>query len=263
MKEKKKEETRIFKILDSKSVEDFISSMDFSKLGGLIPAIAQDYLSNEVLMLAFMDKEALMMTMDTGYAHYFSRSRQKIWKKGETSGHTQEVADIFFDCDMDSILLKIKQKGPACHTGRISCFYSRLDFERAAKKNLSKINEQGDIKTQGESENLAELYYSLKIFYDIVASRKDADPDKSYVSQLLRGGPEKIGKKLLEESLEVILSAKEGGGVEKIVYEAADLLFFYTVMLVYSGIDYSNVILELKRREGISGLDEKNTRPPK
>lgn len=260
MKEENKEEITVFKIYDKKSARDFTSKMDFSKLGGLVPAIAQDYLSNEVLMLAFMNQEALIATIDTGYAHYFSRSRQKLWKKGETSGHIQEVTGIFFDCDMDSILLKIKQTGPSCHTGRGSCFYSKVDYQNAAERNSSEIYEKGKASTAEDNKNSPDLYYSLKNLYDTAASRKGADPEKSYVSRLLSGGPEKIGKKLLEECLEVILSVKEGESRGKIIYEAADLLFFYTVMLVCSGVDYAEVITELKRREGLSGLDEKNAR---
>ncbi len=242
-------------VFDGNSLGLFLKKIDFSKFNGLIPAVAQDYFSKEILMLAFMNEEALKKTVETGYAHYFSRSRNKLWKKGETSGHTQHIKEIFFDCDNDSILLKVIQKGPACHTGHKTCFYSKINnrlFVNSGNINESEINN----KNTGVGE---EKFYSLKLLYDFIASRKGSDPQKSYVAKLLKGGPEKIGKKLQEESLEVILSAIEGDR-DKLIYECADLMFFYIVMLIYSDIDFFNVIDELKRREGVSGLDEKRAR---
>ena len=238
----------IVDVFDEETAESFLKKIDFSKLGGLIPAVAQDYFSKEVLMLAFMNEEALRKTLETGYAHYFSRSRKNLWKKGETSGHTQEIKEIFFDCDNDSILVKVVQKGPACHTGYSSCFYSKLNNRLAP-----------EVKNANGPED-KELFYSLKLLYDLLTGRKGADPEKSYTAKLLKAGPEKIGKKLQEESLEVVLSVISGADRDKIIYEAADLMFFYIVMLVYSGIDFSEVIKELKKREGISGLDEKKSR---
>ena len=234
-------------VFDENTLGLFLKKIDFAKLNGLIPAVAQDYFSKEILMLAFMNEEALKKTVETGYAHYFSRSRNKLWKKGETSGHTQRIKEIFFDCDSDSVLLKVIQKGPACHTGHKTCFYSKINNRLPASDN------------SGINESETERFYSLKLLYDLISGRKDSDPEKSYVAKLLKGGPEKIGKKLQEESLEVILSAIEGDR-DKLIYECADLMFFYIVMLIYSDIDFFNVIDELKRREGISGLDEKRTR---
>ncbi|MHB1545495.1 MAG: bifunctional phosphoribosyl-AMP cyclohydrolase/phosphoribosyl-ATP diphosphatase HisIE [bacterium] len=228
-------------------IELFLKKIDFSKLNGLIPAVAQDYFSKEILMLAFMNEEALKKTVETGYAHYFSRSRKKLWKKGETSGHTQQIKEIFFDCDNDSILLKVEQKGPACHTGHRTCFYSKLNNRLPV--NLENKNTYDD----------KEIFYSLKLLYDLIKSRKGSDVEKSYSAKLLKEGPEKIGKKLQEETLEVILSVIENDKDKKI-YEFADLMFFYIIMLVYADIDFSEVIYELKRREGVSGLDEKKNR---
>ncbi len=108
-------------------IEEFIDQLDFSKfgdLGELLPIVAQDYQSNEVLMLAYINKTALKKTLETGFAHYYSRSRQKVWQKGEESGHVQEVKGIFVDCDNDSLLMKVKQIGSACHKGYYSCFYT-------------------------------------------------------------------------------------------------------------------------------------------
>ena len=103
-----------------------ISKLKFDKNSGLIPAIAQDYLTKKVLMLAYMNKESLKLTLETGFVHYWSRSRQKLWKKGETSGNTQKIKKILIDCDWDTVLLLIEQKGPACHTGNETCFYNNL-----------------------------------------------------------------------------------------------------------------------------------------
>lgn len=237
-------------VFDEETLDLFVKKIDFSKLNGLIPAVAQDYFSKEILMLAFMNEEALRKTVRTGYAHYFSRSRNKLWKKGGTSGNVQEIKEIFFDCDDDSVLLKVKQTGPACHTGHKSCFYSKVNNGLAAANK----NPNG-IENGGNEDN----FYSLKLLFDLIKSRKDSDPEKSYVAKLLNAGPEKIGKKIQEEALEVILSAVKGDKAQ-IIYESADLIFFYMVMLVYSGIDFFPVIDELKRREGISGLDEKKSR---
>ena len=108
---------------------NILETIDFDKNDGIVPAIAQDANTNEVLMMAYMNKQSLELTLSTGFAHYFSRSKQKLWKKGETSGHTQEITDIMVDCDNDTILLKINQQGVACHTGRKSCFFKSIKNE--------------------------------------------------------------------------------------------------------------------------------------
>jgi phosphoribosyl-ATP pyrophosphohydrolase/phosphoribosyl-AMP cyclohydrolase len=106
-----------------------LNKVDFDKNDGIIPVIAQDNTTNEILMMAYMNKEALELTLSTSYAHYYSRSKKRLWKKGETSGHTQEVVDILIDCDNDTIVLKINQEGVACHTGRKSCFFTSIKNE--------------------------------------------------------------------------------------------------------------------------------------
>lgn len=103
--------------------------IDWEKQGGLLPAIAQDANTKQVLMLAYVNKEALRLTFETGYAHYYSRSRDQLWKKGETSGHLQKIVDVYLDCDGDTLLYIIEQTGPACHTGEISCFFTRLESD--------------------------------------------------------------------------------------------------------------------------------------
>ncbi|TFG01101.1 MAG: phosphoribosyl-AMP cyclohydrolase [Promethearchaeota archaeon] len=113
------------KQFSQKEIDNFIEIMDFSKIGsGLVPVVAQDFETNEILMLAFANEEAVRKSLKTGYAHYYSRSRQTLWKKGESSGHVQIIKHIIIDCDNDSILLKVEQKGGACHKGYYSCFYN-------------------------------------------------------------------------------------------------------------------------------------------
>jgi phosphoribosyl-AMP cyclohydrolase len=106
--------------------EDLLKKLDFKKGNGLIPVVAQDAESKEVLMMAYANEEALEKTLSTGYAHYWSRSRQKLWMKGETSGHTQKIKEVLTDCDYDTLLYVVDQKGPACHTGKDTCFYNKL-----------------------------------------------------------------------------------------------------------------------------------------
>jgi phosphoribosyl-AMP cyclohydrolase len=131
-------------------IDHFIEILDFSKLeSGLIPVIAQDHETNQVLMLAFTNKEAVRRSLQTGYAHYFSRSRQKLWKKGETSGHVQEIKSVIIDCDNDSILYKVRQIGAACHKGYYSCFYNEYD-EGEMKLIAKKIFDPDDV--YGESK---------------------------------------------------------------------------------------------------------------
>lgn len=263
------------------TINNFVKSIDFSKLNGLVPAVAQDYYSKEILMLAFMNKEALKKTIETGYAHYFSRSRNQLWKKGETSGHIQKVKDIFYDCDNDSILLKVVQTGVACHTGHKTCFYSKFtpfsDINKISNEkgeHAPDINKTSHIKEQ-TSDNYKDLnlnkdfnkdlavdeekFYSLKQIFNLIKSRKSSDPSKSYVAKLLNQDLEKIGKKLQEESLEVIIAGFKGNK-DDLIYEASDLIFFYMVLLVFFDIDLDDIINELKKREGISGIDEKNSR---
>ena len=219
--------------------------VNFSKNNGLVPVIVQDVDTNEVLMLAYMNEEALELTKKTGYAHYFSRSRNKIWKKGESSGNTQEVKDILIDCDNDTILLKVKQNGVACHTGRKSCFFTKLD-----------TNEVVIDKTQEIEYNFIDkLYHTL-------LERKTANPETSYVSSLYHKGENSILKKVVEEAGEFCFAIKDGDKKE-IIYEAADLAFHSLIALAYKDIHPEAILEELKRREGLSGIEEKKNRKKK
>jgi len=216
--------------------------INFSKNNGLVPVIVQDVDTNEVLMLAYMNEEALEKTLKTGYAHYFSRSRNKLWKKGESSGHTQEVKEILVDCDNDTILLKVKQNGVACHTGRKSCFFTKLDT--------------GEVVMDKEKE--IEYNFVDKLYHTLL-ERKQADPKTSYVASLYNKGENSILKKVVEEAGEFCFAIKDNDKKE-IIYEAADLAFHTLVALALKDIHPEAILEELKRREGISGIEEKKNR---
>ncbi|MDH4226331.1 MAG: bifunctional phosphoribosyl-AMP cyclohydrolase/phosphoribosyl-ATP diphosphatase HisIE [Deltaproteobacteria bacterium] len=218
---------------------------------GLIPAVAQDSDTGEVLMLAFMNKEALEKTLDTGLAHYYSRSRQKLWMKGETSGNTQKVEGVFYDCDSDSVLLRIKQKGVACHTGERSCFFRRLD-QGGKEFGVQK----GSAAPASGSEAV------ISGLYKVLLDRKNSSPDESYVASLYSKGFNKIAAKIHEESAELVHAGKKGGK-DEIVHEISDLWFHTMVLLGYKDIAIEDVFTELKRRFGTSGHDEKASRPIK
>ncbi len=211
----------------------------------LIPVIAQDYESGEVLMLAYMNREALELTLQSGLAHYFSRSKQRIWQKGESSGNIQKVKEAYIDCDNDTLLLKIEQVGgAACHTGRKSCFFTRLD--------------SGEIVSQPDATATAH-YGIIDKVYHVVQERKSADPSSSYVASLLHKGENSYLKKVVEEAGEFCFAVKDDDEGE-IVYEAADLAFHVLVALGAKNIDPDRIKQELARRFGLSGIEEKKMR---
>ena len=211
----------------------------------LIPAIVQEVDTNEVLMLGYMDKEALELTLSTKQAHYFSRSKQRIWKKGESSGHIQNVHQILIDCDEDSLILKVEQVGgSACHTGQKSCFYRNLESGKA-------------ISTPVSSE--ADMYSVIDILYHTIESRKNGDKESSYTASLFAKGENTILKKVAEEAAEFAYAVKDKN-VEEIIYEGADVVYHMLVALSYSDVNPDRIKSELKRRFGISGIEEKNSR---
>ena len=209
----------------------------------LIPAIAQDAENGEVLMLAYMNKEAYDLTLSTGYAHYFSRSRQRLWKKGESSGHTQEVKDLLIDCDADTIVLKIKQNGVACHTGRKSCFFTSVTQNRVI---LDK-----EVDTDA-------IYSTVDTLYHTILERKSSDAEKSWTKKLL-SDKELLLSKIREEAdeLSVAIDKEED---QQVIYEAADLLYHSLVGLGLREISPDRIRQELARRFGTSGIEEKNSR---
>jgi len=221
-----------------------LQKVDWKKINGLVPVISQDIMTNEVLMLAYMNKEALELTLKTKQAHYFSRSKQRIWKKGESSGHVQNVKNIILDCDNDTLLLKVEQIGVACHTGRKSCFFTDL--------------ESNDIISEIEV-NTAAAYGVVDTLYHVIKSKKDNNPKKSYTAKLLKGKQNTMLKKITEEASELTLAIKDDKQ-EEIIYEAADLVYHSLVALASKNINPDRIEQELTKRFNLSGLEEKNSR---
>jgi len=209
----------------------------------LLPAIAQDAQSGDVLMLAYMNKEALELTLKTGFAHYFSRSRQRMWKKGESSGHTQEIVDVLIDCDSDTILLKVNQEGVACHTGAKSCFFTSI-------KDNKRVLEQ-EVDTSA-------VYSVIDTLYHTILERKSDNSKKSWTKKLLND-KELLLSKIKEEADELCVAINEESD-NQVIYEAADLLYHSLVGLGYRDISPDRVKQELARRFGVSGIEEKESR---
>lgn len=277
---------------------------------GLIPAIAQDHQSGRILMMAWMNAEALQLTAQTQTAVYFSRSRAKLWHKGESSGHTQTVHDIRLDCDADVIVLSVTQAGGiACHTGRESCFYQRLDLsgqtpewetvDKVLKDPADIYHSDAAISTHQDNEadthditvddivvddnavdentsnndSQKENASILQQLDQVLAERKNADADSSYVASLYAKGLNKILEKVGEESTESIIAAKDFANCDEnkdkahyddarreLIYEVADVWFHTLVGLAWFDIESEAVLNELGRRFGLSGIDEKAAR---
>jgi len=210
----------------------------------LVPAIAQDAHSGDVLMLAYMNKEAYELTLSTGYAHYFSRSKQRIWKKGESSGHTQKVLDMLIDCDADTVLLKVEQHGVACHTGRKSCFFTSVTHE---KEVLDK-----EVDTDA-------IYGVVDTLYHTILERKNsADANTSWTKKLLNDKALLLSK--IREEADELATAVNNESDAQVIYEAADLLYHSLVGLALRDISPDRVKQELARRFGMSGIEEKSAR---
>jgi len=221
-----------------------IAALKFDEQG-LIPAVLQDWRDGTVLMVAYMNREALEKTLETGIAHFWSRSRQGLWEKGATSGNRQRVREVFVDCDQDTLLITVTPDGPACHTGERSCFFSRLsDLVASCEGGARTTDAQGGV---------------LDRVYETILARKRRPTAESYVASLFAAGQDTILKKVTEEAGEVLLASK-GQKREAIVHEAADLLFHTLVALGYHEIPPTELYQELARRFGRSGIHEKESR---
>ncbi len=209
----------------------WIEQLKFDKQG-LIPAIVQDYKSGEVLMMAYMNKEAVEKTIQTGKTHFWSRSRKKLWLKGETSGHFQMVKDIHVDCDEDCLLVAVKQVEAACHTNHYSCFYRKV-VDNALK--------ESETKSFNDAQILQDVY---KTIVDRVKNPKEG----SYTNYLFEKGIDKMLKKVGEETAEVIIAAKNRDEKE-VQYEVSDLLYHLMVVLVEQGITLEEIYQELEGRK--------------
>lgn len=241
---------------------------------GLIPAIAQDKDTGQILMMAWQNREALELTAKTGRGVYFSRSRGKLWHKGESSGHIQIVHEIRTDCDADVIILLITQVGGiACHTGRKSCFYQKLDVQTGQWQTIDVVIKDPSQIYQ-TTVQCPEKHSILAQLDTILTERKSADKDSSYVASLYHKGLNKILEKVGEEATESILAAKEFELTQKlghnadaqradVVYEMADLWFHSLVVMAYLDLSSDEILGELARRFGLSGIDEKNARTNK
>jgi len=196
---------------------------------GLVPAIVQHASSGEVLMLAYMNRDSLDRTIQSGETWFWSRSRQALWHKGATSGNRQQVLEILYDCDGDALLVRVKPLGPACHTGKPSCFFSRAF----------------------ESPQPTRSYHSvgsvLQQLSDTIADRRTNPRSGSYTAQLLREGETEILKKVGEEAIEVLLAATSENE-QRLVSELADLTYHVFVLLAEKGLSYQDVVQELDRR---------------
>jgi phosphoribosyl-ATP pyrophosphohydrolase/phosphoribosyl-AMP cyclohydrolase len=199
-----------------------VATVDFDKGGGLVPAIVQDADTGAVLMMAYMNREALERTLVQGRAVFFSRSKQRLWEKGETTGHTLDVLNVVADCDNDTLLVSARPRGPACHNGTLTCFG---DESRSAA---------GDIAFLAKLEA-------------VIGHRAAEKPDASYTAKLLAKGINKIAQKVGEEGVETALAGASESD-DKLVAESADLIFHLLVLLRARGLPLRNVVRELETR---------------
>tara|TARA_Y100001968_G_C19326964_1_gene702264 strand:- start:460 stop:1101 length:642 start_codon:yes stop_codon:yes gene_type:complete len=204
----------------------FIDNLNFNQ-NGLIPAIAQDWVDGSILMMAWMNKESLMKTLESGQVHYWSRSRNELWHKGETSGHFQKLKGIRVDCDSDTLLLSIEQVGSiACHKGKRSCFFKDL------------LTNQDCLHPP--SDACSELF-------KVIESRKKSPEEGSYTNSLLSGGDNEILKKIGEETAEFIMACKDKNS-SSVSNEAADIVFHLQVALAHQNVLWSDVLKVLIKR---------------
>jgi len=209
---------------------------------GLAPVVVQDRLTGEIRMVAYANAEALTQTLTTGQAHFYSRSRGKLWRKGEESGHALRVHEVWTDCDADTLLYLVDPVGPTCHTGRATCFFRTVGEDGAV----------ADAPTEHGRALFARLWADLE-------ARRDASAAKSYTRKLLDGGPEAVAAKVREEADE-LAHALTDESPERTVSEAADVVYHLLVGLLARGVTLRDVEAELARRHGVSGLDEKASR---
>lgn len=213
---------------------------------GLIPVVVQDIDSGEVLMLAYMNKDALRYTIEQGRACYYSRSRQELWIKGETSGNHQEVIDITFDCDKDTILLKVKQTGMACHEDFYSCFHYTLNKEDSITGRSETANNWSQIGEPNTKPELS-LGRTIELLTEVINKRNEERPEGAYTTYLFEKGIDKILKKVGEECSEVIIAAKNNSA-DEIRYESADLIYHLLVLLEERGVSIRDIAQELNAR---------------
>lgn len=200
---------------------------DFKKMNNMIPAIVQDIKTNQVLMMAYVNEEAYDKMLETKETYFYSRSRNELWHKGETSGHFQYIQGMYLDCDNDTLLIYVKQMGVACHTGSYSCFFNEV---------IPYMNEKN-------------IFHSL---YDLIEDRKVNPVEKSYTNYLLEKGVDKICKKVGEEASETIIAAKNNDK-DELIGEISDLFYHVFVLMSNQGITVEDIENKLKDRHKITG----------
>jgi phosphoribosyl-ATP pyrophosphohydrolase/phosphoribosyl-AMP cyclohydrolase len=211
---------------------------------GLVPAVLQDACNGAVLMVAWMNQEALRLTQETGQAHFWSRSRKTLWHKGATSGSFMNVREILVDCDADTLLMKVDPEGAACHTGERSCFYRELQPPCKSTWIRDTGESAGAAQPTDQPHDEGDI---LRELFAVILDRQANRPPDSYTAQLLDAGEDEILKKVGEEAMEVVLAAK-GQGDERLVSEIADLTYHLLVLLAARRLDLVDVQAELVKR---------------
>jgi len=214
--------------LSETETEDFVKKLDFGKARGLVPVVVQDASNDKVLMQAFMNEEALRLTLTSGRTHFWSRSRGRIWLKGEESGHYSLLQNAILDCDNDAILFKVQQIGVVCHTGQETCFHKPI---------------------VAEEKRVVDAKIVERIF-EVVVDRIKNPTKESYVSRLTAKGEDAVLQKIGEETVELILATKDNRP-EEIIHEAADVLFNVLVLFAQKGFELRGIFEELEHRHKV------------
>jgi len=214
--------------LNKSEIEEFVKQVDFRKANGLVPVVVQDASNDKVLMQAFMNEEALRLTLTSGRMHFWSRSRGRIWLKGEESGHHSLLQNAFLDCDNDAVLFKVQQIGAVCHTGQETCFNKPI---------------------VPEQESVVDAKIVERIF-EVILDRIKNPTKESYVSSLTAKGEDAVLQKIGEEAYELVLAAK-GNRSEEITHEATDVLFHILVLFAQKGFKLQGIFDELERRHRV------------
>ena len=243
---------------------------------GLVPAVIQEHGTGQVLMVGYMNRESLERTLETGYTWFYSRSRRRLWQKGETSGHVQRVKKVMADCDLDTLLIEVEQVGPgACHQGYKSCFYHEVAREAAGEtsENAAQASSAGPGTPEASGRSSAEAPDSgavpqrtfdprkvygdpiIRELYGVIEGRKKNPVEGSYTSYLFEKGLDKILKKVGEENTEVLIAAKNGDR-DEFLAESADLIYHLLVAMVEAGVDPDDVWSELGKRRGGGGSED-------
>ena len=217
---------------------------------GLVPAVVQDARTREVLTLAYMNEESLRRTLAEGETWFWSRSRAELWHKGATSGHTQRVVEVRLDCDADALVVLVEPRGPACHTGAVSCFHREAEVLRPDES----VQAEGDAAREEGSAEGGRLGDVLEELYRVIEGRRREMPEGSYTTYLFEKGLNKILKKVGEESAETIIAAKEGD-LGALTSETSDLVYHLLVLMVERGLALEDLGRELARRRRGKGKE--------